>query len=317
MRVHIVANLTARGLSRGNAPMAWLRDATRGRAQLHPTSALAELAGTMRGILDDGVDLLILAGGDGTFMSGVSAMHAALRPGDRWPTVGLLPMGTVGTVARNIGERGKARDLLASWLRDPRAAHVLPQPTLHIVSRTADASIEERVGFIIGSGLVARFFEVYDAAGAKGLKLASRLIARITLESFTGGPLAKQVLTPLPAKLRVHDREHPAPGLSLVCAAVVPDMGLGMKVCYRAGEDPARIHLVASRLGPAQLGPRFPNVFMGRSIGGPDHVDELASSFELEFPGESGPYVVDGDLLRAKHVRVSPGPIVPIISRRR
>lgn len=317
MRVHIVANLTARGLLRSPARLDALRASAAGRAQLHETSSVGELATVMSRVLDDGVDLCVLAGGDGTFMSGVSALAATLRTRDeRWPRLGFLPMGTVGTIAKNLGERGEPEQLLARWLAAPDRVHAIPRPTLALTASSAGGAREEKVGFIVGTGLVARFFEVYEERGAGGIPLAGRIVARVFAESFTGGPLSKRILTPLPCELFVDGERQDSSALSLLCASVVRDLGLGMKVCYRAGEEPDRVHLVASQLAPRHLGPRAPFVMAGRSIGGPGHVDRLVESFEVVFPGDQGPYVLDGDMFRAKSVRVTAGPIIPIVGPR-
>lgn len=312
MRVHVVANLRARGLSRSESRLEALRASCRGRAQVHETRSVSELGALMREVVADKTDLLILAGGDGTFMSGVSALAPHVREG-AWPRVGLLPMGTVGTVARNLGDRRSAEALLEEWLAAPRDVHAIPRPTLRVRAER-DGRTDERVGFIVGTGLVARFFELYEAGGAAGVPLAGKIVARVFVESFTGGPMAKRVLTPIPCELEVDGARRPLDGVSLLCAAVVRDLGLGMKVCYRAGEHPDRFHLVASGLPPSRLGPRAPLVMMGRNIGGKDHVDALVERFRVRFPGAVGPYVLDGDSFQAEAFEVSAGPLVPIVS---
>lgn len=315
--IHIVANVTARGLSRDRERLSALRQLAQGRATVHETRHVEEVAGVVERVLEGELSLLVLAGGDGTFMSGVTAVDRGVRKSEQGtrrkiPRVGLLPLGTVGTIARNLGERGEPLALLKRWLDAPQEAHAIPRPTLRVSSPGG----EDRVGFIFGTGLVARFFEVYEAGGAKGIPLAAKIVARVFLESFTGGPLAKQILTPMPCELWVDGEQQPTTGLSLLCAAVVRDLGLGMKVCYRAGEEPDRVHLVASSLAPHMLGPRAPYVLMGRSIGGDRHVDRLVRDFEVRFPDATGPYVLDGDMFRAKSVTVRAGPIVPIIGPR-
>ena len=312
MRVHVVANLRARGLSGPGDRLQGLRDLCRGRAIVHETRSVSELGGVMREVVTHEADLLILAGGDGTFMSGVSALARHVEEG-RWPRLGLLPLGTVGTVARNLGDRRRPEVLLEEGLEAPRSVHAVPRPTLRVRAQRGDA-VEERVGFIVGTGLVARFFELYEAGGAAGIPLAGKLVARIFLESFTGGPMARRVLTPIPCELEVDGRRRPLSGVSLLCAAVVRDLGLGMKVCHRAGEHPDRFHLVASGLPPSRLGPRAPLVVMGRSIGGEGHVDDLVGRFTVRFPGGVGPYVLDGDSFQAESFEVSAGPLIPIVA---
>ncbi len=326
VRAHIVANLTARGLSRHQSHLDGVRDLARGRATLHETKAIGELDRVVSQLLDDGVDLLVLAGGDGTFMSGVSALVRAMRSrglpleGPNVPRIGLVPLGTVGTVARNLGERGPPLTLLDRWLAEPDRVHGIPRPTLSISATKKDGTVEHRTGFIFGTGLVARFFEVYEEGGANGIPLAGKIVARVFVGSFTGGALSKRILTPLPCELFVEGVKMPSAALSLLCASVVRDLGLGMRVCYRAAEEPERLHLVASELPPSKLGPRAPWVLAGKSIGGKNHVDRLVRSFEVRFGSEEGspegPYVLDGDMFRARSVVVAAGPVLPILGPR-
>jgi hypothetical protein len=226
-----------------------------------------------------------------------------------------LPLGTVGTVARNLGDRRPPAVLLDEWLADPGDVHAVPRPTLRVRAERTDG-VEERVGFIVGTGLVARFFELYEAGGKGGVPHAGRIVARVFVESFAGGPTAARVLTPIPCELEVDGRRRSLTGVSLLLAAVVRDLGLSMKVCYRAGEDPDRFHLVASGLSPSRLGPRAPLVMMGKNIGGEGHVDELVQRFRVRFTDGEGPYVLDGDSFRADSFEVVPGPLVPIVSAR-
>jgi diacylglycerol kinase family enzyme len=315
MTTHLIANLEARGLSAGPMLHA-VRRATAKRAVVHETRTVTELVGVVEQILDHGCNFLILAGGDGTFMSGVSALAAAVeRRGVPFPKIGLLPLGTVGTVARNFGPKGRPLHLLERWLAAPLEADapvLVPRPSLRVRAWRGD-DLEERVGFIVGTGLVARFFDVYEGRGAGGIPLAAQIVARVFVESFGGGPLARRILTPIPCELRVDGARTETRAVSLLLASVVRDLGLSMKVCYRAGEEPARFHLVASSLPPERLGPRAPLVVLGRSIGGDGHVDQLASEVDLRFAEGEGQFVLDGDLFRADRFTIMPGPILPIV----
>lgn len=326
MSIHIVANLTARGLKhvapksraegdRGvSSRHEALRQAALRRATIHETSSVDELAPLLRDILRSDCDFLILAGGDGTFMSGATALARAHReaPGRPLPTLALLPLGTVGTIARNFGPRAPVDRLLHAWLHEPERARVVPRPTLRVRS-FVDDRVEERIGFIVGTGLVAQFFEEYEARGAGGTRAAARIVARVFVESFRGGPLATRILTPTPVALSVDGQRRQNEGVSLFLASVVRDLGLSMQVCYRAGEHPTRFHVVASSLPPKELGPRAPLVMLGRRIGGHLHVDELASEVELAFTRGQGRFVLDGDLFRADRFTVTAGPILPIV----
>jgi hypothetical protein len=311
MRIDVIVNTTARRFAGRPRLVDRFRRACAEAAALHETGSLAALDEAAAAIAARGTDLLVLCGGDGTFMAGVTALARACGE-DRLPVLALIPGGTVATVARNWGMRGDPLALLGRLIQGVDRLGFTPRPTLRVAAETGGTT-EERIGFIFGTGLVAGFFDVYYARGARGYGGAARIVARVFVESFFGGALAHRVLDPLPCSIEVEGRKLGPEAWSLVCAAVVADLGLHMRVTYRAAEDPARPHLVASPLAGRQLGPRAPLVLAGQRIGGPGHFDDLAREFVVRFPGDAGPYVLDGDVLRAAAVRVSAGPVIRVV----
>jgi diacylglycerol kinase (ATP) len=317
MRIDVIVNTTARRYAADPRLVDRLRRVSnegKYAAAVHETATLEALAATAGALAARGTDLVVLSGGDGTFMAGVTALARAFGE-DRLPRLALLPGGTVATVARNWGMAGDPVALLERLLRDPDRLRFVARPTLRVSGVTGGASSGERLGFIFGTGLVASFFDEYYARGARGYAGAARIVGRIFAESFWGGPLARRVLDPLPCTIEVEGRRLGPEAWSLVCAAVVRDLGIHMLVTYRAGEDPARPHLVASPLPSSQLGPRAPLVLAGRSIGGRDHFDDLVRGFTVRFPPGGGPYVLDGDVLRTDEVRVAAGPAIHVAAR--
>jgi diacylglycerol kinase family enzyme len=313
-RIDVIVNTTAHRHRTRPDLLARMARIARGKAVVHPTASLADLDAAVRAIAERGGDRVVFSGGDGTFMAGVTALSRAY--GDApWPEVAFLPGGTVATVARNWGSKssggGDLADRLARLIASPGAP--VARPTLRVVAERGEHR-EERIGFIFGTGLVAGFFDRYYAEGARGLQGAARIVARIFVESFWGGAYARSVLDPMPCTIEVDGRALDPQAFSLVCAAVVKDLGLHMEVTYRAGEDPSRVHLVASPLPARKLGPRAPWVLAGKSIGGEGHFDDLVREFAVRFPaGGAGRYVLDGDMLRADVVRVSAGPVLRVI----
>lgn len=304
----VIINTAARRFRTEPGLLEDLRGVARDSARFYLTESLADLDRVAHDLATRGSDLVVLAGGDGTFMSGVTALTRAFG-GQNLPKVALFPGGTVATVARNFGMRGSPQELFARLLAGPDSLVFCDRPTLRVVGDDGP----ERVGFIFGTGLVASFFDVYYAAGGQGYAGAARIVARVFAESFIGGAYAKRVLSPLPCTLEVEGERLAPEAWSLIVAAVVPDLGIHMRVTYRAGEDPERPHLVASCLGPSSLGPRMPLVLAGKRIGGAGHVDQLARSFAVHFGDRPGPYVLDGEILHAQTVRVSAGPVVKIV----
>jgi diacylglycerol kinase (ATP) len=309
-RVDVIVNRCARHLTSDGGARASLVEAARGRATVHETRSLSELEAVAREIAARGTDTVLLAGGDGSYMAGTTALFRSF--GEKLPRIGLAPGGTVGTVARNWGMRGAEAAYAARIVRAAATgrAVVTKRPTL----RVSDDHGGDRVGFIFGAGLVAGFFDAYYAGGRLGYGAAAAIVARIFVGSFYGGALASRVLSSTPAVLTVDGEPAAARGFSLVAASVVRNLGLHMIVLHRAGERTDRFHLVASPLRARALGPQLPRVLLGKRLHGEGHIDALATHAELAFGSGSGSYVLDGDVFTTSRVRVSPGPVLDILS---
>lgn len=312
-----LVNRRARRLS-SEGPLLHALRARREGVRVVETSSIDDLSRAAADIAREPPDVIVIAGGDGSYMAGVTAITQAFADAGRsevtLPAFALAPGGTVSTVARNWGFRGD-RTRYASRLLDSVTnghSQTVPRPTLRVLEIDADPQIA-RVGFIAGAGLVSSFFEVYEREGAGGYAGAASIVARVFAGSFARGKLAKKILTPVPCSLEIDGERSSLDRTSLFCASVVPDMGLGLRVVHRAAEEMDRFHVVATPLGPSLLGPQLPIVWAGRPLlGGSRNVDALARNVVLRFDAGPGAYVLDGELLRAREIRITPGPVIRV-----
>lgn len=322
--VLVIVNANARRFVEARSLLVDVDRLIEGRAVLRVTRSRAELreaAAEARGM---NARVVVLCGGDGSYGAGATALVEAY--GEREvPLIALAPGGTVGTVARSLGVAASGRPL-DGIARVVHAAASTPSDVFTTPTLSIAADNDARVGFIFGTGLVASFFQLYDPLAAEGdspssgggTSAAAKIVARVFAESFVGGPYARRVLTPLRCDIDVDGRRLPWPGSSLVVASVLRDLGLGMRVTHRGGEDPRRPHVVVSGLPPRALGPRLSRVLRGVPIGGPPepHFDDLARELTVSFPDAPGPYVVDGDLRVSRRVTVTAGPVLRILRPR-
>jgi diacylglycerol kinase (ATP) len=308
--VDVVLNCNARRLGDGGPLRAALvREARHLGARVHETRSLPELERVASTIAARGSRAVVLAGGDGSHMGGLSALARAFS-GDDLPPVALAPGGTVCTVARNFGLRGDDVTWSERLVRAVCGGHARTErrPTL----RVRDDEGGDRVGFIFGAGLVARFFEAYYAAPRQGLAAAGALAARLAAGALVGSPLARSVLATTTCTLSVDRQKGAEEDWSLVLASVVRDVGLHILATYRAGERADRFHVVASGLSPAGLARQVPQVLAGRAMRGEPRLDALARSLDVSF-AVRGAYVLDGDLLHARVARVEAGPVISLL----
>ena len=296
----LLVNPRAAWLARRPARLDRLRALCQGKADVVVTqdiSAVGRVASSLAARWE-GRPLapILLVGGDGTHMSGVTAFHAEFRGAP--PPFALIAGGTVCTTARVWGSSGRAdRDVK----RALRATERAPMPTIRIADDHG-----ENLGFIFGAGLVARFFEVYDERGG-GLPVAAKLSAQIFASALRGSPLAQHVLGRLPLELTVDGAVQSERAYSLVVSCVHETVGMGVRVTYRALEDRERFHVVASAESPAGLARNFPRSFLGLPLSGKGNVDALAREATLRFETASS-YIIDGDARVTTQVRLTTGP---------
>jgi diacylglycerol kinase (ATP) len=304
-------NLNARKLAKvGGLRRVIANAAAKNDARLHETRTLLELERAAKEIAERGAHTVVFAGGDGSYMAGLSALSRAFG-GRPLPRVGFAPGGTVCTVARNLGVRGGSRAWAERIVRVAcdASAPVDPRPTLHV----HDDREGDRIGFVFGGGLVMRFFELYYEAPRQGIIPAARLAAQIFGGSFAGSPLARRVLEPSACTLAMDGVQHPTTAWSLVLASVVRDVGLHLLVPYRAAEEVDRFHVVATGLSPRGLGFQLPRALAGRPLKGEPLVDDLARTLRLTFHRAEDGYVLDGDVFRAASATVEAGPVLSVL----
>lgn len=279
----------------------------RDRADVFATRSTNDLGDAAGRIVEANASPVVLCGGDGTYLASITAIARAAAGGPL-PAFVLVRSGTVSTVARNWGGPTDALSTARRVCERPESLVVESRPTIAV----EDATGHRHVGFTFGTGLVANFFVEYERRGADGNRTALAIVLRVFAESFTGGPLAKQILSPLPCRITVGRTLLPPRAYSLVVCSVLRDLGLHMLVTHRGGEDSSRPHLVASPLSPHALGPQWPLVALGRRLLGSENFDDLVGEFTVEFDSDDGPYILDGDMFRARHVRVRAGPEIRV-----
>jgi diacylglycerol kinase family enzyme len=277
------------------------------RADVFATSSSDELADASARIARNNASPVVLCGGDGTYLASITAIAAAAR-GEPLPAFVLVRSGTVSTVARNWQGPKDVLSTVRRVCQRPESLILTTRPTLAV----DDVAGRRHIGFTFGTGLVANFFVEYEKRGADGNRTALAIVMRVFAESFTGGPLATRILSPLPCRIIADGTSLPPRAYSLVVCSVLRDLGLHMLVTYRGGEDPSRPHLVASPLSPRALGPQWPLVALGRRLVGSQNFDELTSEFSVEFDSDDGPYILDGDMFRSRRVSVRAGPMIRV-----
>src|SRR5262249_2694536 len=178
--------------------------------------------------------------------------------------------GTVNTVPHNAGIKGEPAEILERIVASYRRGEEIPHSDLDLLE------VNGMYGFLFGACMAGRFFEAYYGGPTTGAAWASVLALRTGASGAGRGAVAEWMFDPISAQLVGDERRLDAPKFTLVVAATVRNVGIGVRVPYQAGTVPGRFHLIASSLPAMRLISQAPRVFAGRPLRGQPHTDTLA-----------------------------------------
>jgi len=269
------------------------------------TSSLDAARAAIREEVARGLDLLVLGGGDGTVVMGLTLLAEACRGGGRpEPAIGVLRLGSGNALADTLGASEDAAADLARLVRGDAAWRSLA--TLEVLGMRAP---------FVGVGIDALLLED-QAAVSRALDRvpgARRLIgggARYALSvalrsvpRFARSPRPRAVVTNAGAPAIEVARGGPtgrrvaAPGelwqgaCTLVAGATIPYFGFGLKMFAFADSRADRFQLRCGDAGLLEILRRAPSAFRGTYFS--DHVrdylcDRVVIELDTEAPIEAG-----------------------------
>jgi diacylglycerol kinase family enzyme len=323
MRVVAIVNANARAL-RGKL-RAQLESALPRNVRF--TATLDDARTTIRAEIRRGVDLLVLAGGDGTVVMGLTLLGEACRGAGRpEPAIGILRAGSGNAIADTVGATD---DVVGELARLARGAGVRrTMPLIEVLGVRAP---------FVGMGVDAQLLEDQVAVGrvvdrVPGAKRfvggAARYALSVALRSvprFAVGARPNAIVTNLGApaiemsSAGANGRELAAGetlwrgAVTLVAGATIPFFGFGLKMFAFSATKPNTFHLRCGDAGLFEIMRSTPAAFRGEYFS--DHVhdflcDRVAIELDREAAIEAG-----GELLgRRARVELALGKPITIVS---
>jgi diacylglycerol kinase family enzyme len=293
------------------------------------TASLDEARSTIRAELRRGVDLLVLGGGDGTVVMGLTLIGEAARAfGKREPVIAILRLGSGNAIADTVAASGDVVDDLGRLARGAGTRRTLPLVEVlgiraPFVGVGIDAQLLEDhavVGRVLDRLPGARFV----GGGARyALSVALRSVPRLAMAGGRMRPHA--IVTNLGGaaiemtKSGASGRELPRGEelwrgqCTLVAGATIPYFGFGLKMFAFAQSRTDAFHLRCGDAGLFEIMVNTPAAFRGQYFS--EHVtdfmcDRVAIELDRESPIEAG-----GELLgRRTRVELALGTPIEILS---
>lgn len=308
MRLGVVLNRNAAG-GRARRVGARIGALVDDLGAVRETRTPEDLARAVEEFAAAGCEIVASCGGDGTNLSTITqVIHRwpAVRPDEPLPRIALLRGGTVNTIASNLGVAGRPDEILARLVAALRGG-----PPLREIGQDL-LEVNGMYGFLFAAGMGARFLEVYYGGLVQGPLWAGALAARTALSALVQGRFARWLFAPVECELSADGERLDLDAVRLLLAAVVPDVGIGMRVTWRGGAEPGRFHLVASGLSTPAMALQLDRVLAGRPLRGQPHIDRLAARLDVRF-ARPQTFTLDGELFREREVHIAVGPRVRVL----
>jgi diacylglycerol kinase family enzyme len=318
----IVVSVKAVAIVNGNARRLQSRLRTKlervmpGRVRF--TESLDEARTTIRAEIRRGLDLLVLGGGDGTIVMGLTLLGEACRgTGRPEPAIGILRLGSGNAIADTLGASEDTEEDLA---RMSRGAGVRRRvPLIEVLGVRAP---------FVGMGVDAQVLEDHEAVDrmVDRVPIARRLlgdtsrralaVALRSVPRFATNTRPHALVTNLGAPAIEMDREgrtgrsEPRGAVlwrgdcTLLAGATIPFFGFGLKMFAFAGSQQGMFHLRCGDAGLFEIMRKTPAALRGDYFS--DHVrdfmcDRVSVKLDRETTIEAG-----GELLgRRNHVELS------------
>jgi diacylglycerol kinase family enzyme len=291
------------------------------------TTTLDEARATIRAEVRRGVDLLVLGGGDGTVVMGLTLIGEACRGAGRpEPAIAILRLGSGNAIADSVGASDDAVEDLARLSRGAGTRRTVPLIDVlgvraPFVGMGVDALLledQEAVGRVVDRVPVAR--RLIGGATRYALSVALRSMPR-----FAAGARPNAIVTNLGGPAIAMRREgatgrEVAAGemlwkgaCTLVAGATIPFFGFGLKMFAFANSRTGKFHLRCGDAGLFEIMRNTPAAFRGDYFS--EHVtdylcDRVSIVLDRETAIEAG-----GELLgRRNHVELSIGAPITIVA---
>ncbi len=299
------------------------------------TQTVAAIRPTVEEFIGRGVRYWVSDGGDGALFWLVNEAREALGKGAGLPLIVPTNGGTIDFVAKKVGIRGQAEDILERLVRVEREGGRHPEtevPSFIVEGREVDPSTGaerrfEKIGFAGAiAGIGQRFFDKYYLDPLPGRTTVLKVIAK-GLASLALGQPGLRALPGIPASWRAYGNDlikgmrarvrvdgRPLEGEewnAIHVGSIYVDLGGVVKLFRLAGSG--KLHVMAGNPGVLAVVRNVPHLFTGGRM--PNEMFEAAAeTLEVEATGDEplAP-VIDGEVFRGlRSVRVTPGPRVRI-----
>lgn len=292
------------------------------------TENLSELNRVVRELLDDGVEVIAISGGDGTLNWVLNEALAIVKDPEALPAFLPTNGGTIDFVARKVGVRGDAIGILSevvARLRMDRSIETRSVDSLELTGALGSGEAFHRLGFALAAGGIGqRFFSKYYSEPRLGAPAIVSVVSR-AVASFAAARVrapvpqrwldyGRDVFRPTRARVWIDGEELRSDEQGAIHAGAF-DVSLGgVFRVFPLASAAGVIHFQAGAIVPMEMIRALPSLARGDKIPSEYLVEKAGQEMRIEATGEEplAP-ILDGESFEnLRTLTVRPGPRIRI-----
>ncbi len=282
-----------------------------GKYRIIDAYSLSDLPATVHLIKEEGINLLMVNGGDGTIQKLVTALVNKL-PEKSLPIILPLRGGTTNTIASNIGVRKNPldtieilRDYLESYDRGEETLATLPLRPLKITDREHGL----KYGFIFTNGLIYKVQQLFYKQDNPTFSTVVNLITTMIGGYTIGSQGVRKYFSKTHENIHIDGRKYPEDKYLLIIASSFQKLLLWFRPFYNAdakGVD--RFYFIATAADPWLIIRNLRTFTTGKQVP-PRSFNDTAAHVNIK--AECG-YGLDGEMVNDGHtdVTIEQGPVM-------
>lgn len=319
MKVRILVNANARAVRHEKIPPQFFKTFLSDRVSMRITQSVDEIETAVGECWDSDVDLVLMATGDGglhRFMSGFVKVYGSRNTPDKTtkplPVFATMRSGTANLITGILGCKGEPLEAVRRLFRRVqmiKSTNELPRIRQKLLA--VSDGIQDRFGFIAGSGLVYNFFLEYYEGSRHSLLKFFKILTKMIFSLITGSAYLNRLFATMEARLALDEKRTKLSQWKMLAVSAI-DTRIVFFRAFKVGKLLDRIHVKGGNPSRLAIVRNIPNLLLNRTLKGGQLLDRVARSAYFERDAEFG-YTIDGELYNAQRLAFSAGPVVEFV----
>jgi len=266
-------------------------------ARIREACTVDEVTAALHAFAGEGIELLVVAGGDGTVQMVLSSLFN-YRPFSKMPVLAVIPGGTTNMTALDLGVRGgpvRALRRLQRCLHEPARTRLVRRPVIR-VERGEGPDV---YGMFFGAGVIASGVSYFQSRirrlGITGEFASGLVVLRFLGELLTGR--RGRIMRPVEVAPGAGDNDIQGGTYLFVLASTLQRLLLGVRPYWGGQDEP--LHVTCVRESPRRFWRSLPPLLAGRGSKLREEDGYLSWNARVVDMAMADHFVVDGELYSA------------------